>query len=447
MRFLKFPKNQITILTKTTKTLVVKEMQPVRGMKDWSGDEAWKREYVMERIKSIFQKYGYEPLETPAVEYFETLSAKGGGGDEIKDEIYYFKDKADRELGLRFDLTVPTARFVASNPTMPKPYKRYSIGKVWRYDRPQAGRYREFTQADIDIFGSDKPCSDLEITMVAIDVMRSLGFKDFRIRVNNRKVLEAMVLAAGIPEDKVLDAFRAIDKLDKIGWDGITEELKERNVPNYEKLVAMIKSNDLEKIRTDLEKFDAGKQGLEELGDLLELVGEMGLEKWVNIDLTLVRGLEYYTGNVFEIQAGGQWSCGGGGRYDRLVETYKGRPTPAIGISFGVERVIQLMEENNLFPENYKPTLVYIAPVNAYKEAWEIRKKLIDLGLSCDIDLMRRKLNKQFDYAKGKGYKWMLIVGEMDVKSGVVTLKNLETREEQKIKLDELESIKQIIST
>ncbi len=420
-------------------------MQPVRGMRDWSGEEAWKREYVINIIKNIFQKYGYEPLETPAVEYFETLAAKGGGGEEIKEEIYYFKDKADRELGLRFDLTVPTARFVASNPTMPKPYKRYAIGKVWRYDRPQAGRYREFTQADIDIFGSSSIWADLEILEVAITVMKSLGFREFKIRLNNRKILEAMILASGIPEDKVLDAFRAIDKLDKIGWEGITKELKERDVPNYERLVDMIKENNIEKIRDELEKLETGKSGLEEIDRLMKLVKETGLDNWVELDLTLVRGLEYYTGNVFEIKAGGQWSCGGGGRYDKLVEVYGGRPTPAIGISFGVERVIQLMDEFGLFPKNYKPSIVYIAPIQAKKEAWEIRKRLINMGLVCDIDLMERKINKQFDYATSKGYRWFLIVGRRDLGENKVTLKDLETGKEWKINLESLEEIKQMM--
>ncbi len=420
-------------------------MQPVRGMRDWSGEEAWKREYVINIIKNIFQKYGYEPLETPAVEYFETLAAKGGGGEEIKEEIYYFKDKADRELGLRFDLTVPTARFVASNPTMPKPYKRYAIGKVWRYDRPQAGRYREFTQADIDIFGSSSIWADLEILEVAITVMKSLGFREFKIRLNNRKILEAMILASGIPEDKVLDAFRAIDKLDKIGWEGITKELKERDVPNYERLVDMIKENNIEKIRDELEKLETGKSGLEEIDRLMKLVKETGLDNWVELDLTLVRGLEYYTGNVFEIKAGGQWSCGGGGRYDKLVEVYGGRPTPAIGISFGVERVIQLMDEFGLFPKNYKPSIVYIAPIQAKKEAWKIRKRLINMGLVCDIDLMERKINKQFDYATSKGYRWFLIVGRRDLGENKVTLKDLETGKEWKINLESLEEIKQMM--
>ncbi len=422
-------------------------MQPVRGMKDWSGDEAWKREYVLERIKSVFQSYGYEPLETPAVEYFETLAAKGGGGEEIKEEIYYFKDKADRELGLRFDLTVPTARFIASNPTMPKPYKRYAIGKVWRYDRPQAGRYREFTQADIDIFGSPSLWADLEIVAVAAEVMKKLGFKNFKIRINNRKVLEAMVLASGIPENKVIDAFRAIDKLDKIGWDGITKELRAKGVPNYEKLVSIIRENNLEKIREELEKFDVGRAGLVEIDGLMKLVKDTGLEKWVELDLTLVRGLEYYTGNVFEIKAGGQWSCGGGGRYDKLVEIYGGRPTPAVGISFGVERVIQLMEDSKLFPENYRPTVVYIAPIQAKKEAWKIGQKLIGMGLACDIDLMERKLNKQFDYAKAKGYRWFLIVGKKDLEKNRITLKDLETGEEWKIDLVDLEKIRQILES
>ncbi len=421
-------------------------MQTVRGMKDWSGEEAWKREFVIGEIKKIFQRYGYEPLETPAVEYYETLAAKGGGGEEIKKEIYYFKDKADRELGLRFDLTVPTARFIASNPTMPKPYKRYAIGKVWRYDRPQAGRYREFTQADIDIFGSPSVMADLEVLDVAITVMKKLGFSEFKIRVNNRKILEALMLASGIPKEKTIDAFRAIDKLDKIGWDGITEELMKREVPNYEELVRRIRENNFEKIKPDLSNFDIGKEGIGELEKLMELAKEIGIDKWLSIDMTLVRGLEYYTGNVFEIMAGGQWACGGGGRFDKLIGMYGDRDVPAVGISFGIERVIQLMEKFNLFPDRYKPLVVYIAPIGKVKEAWKIRKRLVEMGVPADIDLMERKLNKQFDYAKAKGYKWFIIIGEKEIDEGIVTLKNLETREEVKIKLSELKRVKDFLA-
>ncbi len=420
-------------------------MQTVRGMKDWSGEEAWKREYVLGKIKKVFQMYGYEPLETPAVEYYETLAAKGGGGDEIKDEIYYFRDKADRELGLRFDMTVPTARFVASNPTMPKPYKRYTIGKVWRYDRPQAGRYREFTQADIDVFGSPSLTADLEIVDIAVNIMLNLGFKDFKVRLNNRKILEALMLASGIPKKKTVDAFRALDKLDKISWEGVEEELKSRGIPNYDSLINLIRKNDFSSVKEKLINFDVGKEGVEELEGLIEMAKSTGIDKWLLIDLTLVRGLEYYTGNVFEIMAGGEWSCGGGGRYDKLVKIYGGREIPAIGISFGIERVIQLMEKFNLFPKEIRPAIVYIAPLGNYDKAWDIRKKLAELGISCDIDLMERKLNKQFDYARAKGYKWFLIVGKKDIKEGQVTLKNLESKEETKVKLEKIAKLKEIM--
>ena len=421
-------------------------MQTVRGMKDWFGEDAWKREYVIGKIKSVFQRYGHEPFEAPAVEYFETLAVKGGGGDAVKDEIYYFKDKSDRELGLRFDMTVPAARFVASNPTLPKPFKRYIIGKVWRYDRPQAGRYREFTQADVDIFGSNSIQSDVEIVSVAVDVMKTLGFKGFKIRVNNRKVLEAIALSAGIPENKVPDAFRAMDKLDKIGWDGVKEELLSRDVPNYEKLIEIVKNNNLEVVRDELGRYDVGKTGLSEIDELLRYAEDIGFRDELKLDLTLVRGLEYYTGNVFEIQAGGQWACGGGGRYDKLIEIYGGRPTPAIGISFGVERLIQLMEEAKFFPNNYKPDTIYIAPIGNIAYAWEIRKKLMEIGIPTDMDIMGRKLGKQFDYIKTRGYRWIVVVGENEEKTGEITIKNTETREETKLKVEDLSKIKEIIN-
>ena len=195
--------------------------QTVRGMRDLGPEEMRKRQFFWDKVRGVYESYGFSRLETPALESFDLLSAKGGGGEEIRSEIYAFKDQGGRELGMRFDMTVPTARYVASDASMPKPFKRYCYGQVWRYDRPQAGRYREFTQCDIDIFGVDSAAADFEIFAATVDAFRALGFKKFVVRVNNKKLLAGLMDAAKIPDGKKLDAWRAIDKQDKIGWEGV----------------------------------------------------------------------------------------------------------------------------------------------------------------------------------------------------------------------------------
>src|SRR3989338_4101798 len=204
------------------------KFQPVKGMRDFWPGEMVKRQFVLDIIRAVREKWGFLPMDTPSVESFELLAAKGGGGESIKKEIYYFKDQGDRELGLRFDLTVPTARLIASKLDLPLPFKRYQTGKVWRYDNPQAGRYREFQQFDLDIFGAAAAEADGEIIAATCDIFGSLGFENFVIRLNNRKLIEAFVDFVGIKD--VVDVFRSIDKLDKIGEEGVSKELKAKGL-------------------------------------------------------------------------------------------------------------------------------------------------------------------------------------------------------------------------
>ncbi len=402
--------------------------QPPKGTKDFMPEEMKKLQFVLDVVRGVFEKYGFQPLETPAFESFDLLARKSG--EDIKEEIYYFKDKAGRELGLRFDLTVPMARIVASNPSLPKPFKRYQIGKVWRYDQPQAGRFREFWQADVDIVGSENMEADVECLAVACECMQKLGFKNFFIRINNRKLLQDLVLKAGISKNKILDLFRSIDKLDKIGWEGVERELKSKKIENKEIL---------EVIKKDWREIKIESEGLNELKELLEIAEIFGIKKYLKVDLSLVRGLEYYTGPVFEIMAGGKWSCGGGGRYDNLVEALGGGLIPATGISLGINRIIGLMKENGLFKLE-KEKMVYIAPVekNVKNNAIKILQELRKAGIKAEIDLMNRKLSKQLEYVNSKGILWVIIVGEKDLKEGKVTLKNMETGEEKKIKKEEI---------
>jgi histidyl-tRNA synthetase len=246
---------------------VLKEFRTLRGMRDFLPQEMIRREKVLRIIRETFESYGFEPLETPAIEYWEVLSRKCG--EDVERQIFKFKDKGGRDVGLRFDLTVPFARVVAQNPNLPKPFKRYCIARVWRYERPQTGRYREFWQADADIAGSSLPDADAEVIAVAVDALMALGLKNIEVRLNNRKILEGMALKVGVPADKVLDVFRAIDKLDKIGLEGVMKELSLRGVSREisEKLLEFISITGedmdvLEKARSLLRGSKKFKYGL-----------------------------------------------------------------------------------------------------------------------------------------------------------------------------------------
>ena len=410
--------------------------QTVRGMRDLGPKEMRKRQFFWDRVRRVYESYGFARLETPALESFDLFSAKGGGGEEIRSEIYAFKDQGGRELGMRFDMTVPTARYVASDASIPKPFKRYCYGQVWRYDRPQAGRYREFTQCDIDIFGVDSAAADFEIFAATVDAFRALGFKKFFIRVNNKKLLAGLMDAAGIPNEKKLDAWRAIDKQDKIGWDGVEKELSDRKVPNAKKVIELIKGD---KITKEIVASEVGAKGKEEMDEFLALAKASGMQKFVKIDLSLVRGLEYYTGITYEVMAGGKWSCGGGGRYDKLVRLLGGQDTPAVGISYGVDRVVQLMEEAGLFPE-LVGTKCFVAAVNdsVRQKAVEIASGLRAKGIAAETDLAGRALRKQFDYCNSRNIPYCIIVGPKELEKGEAVLRDMKTGKEKNAKLGEL---------
>ena len=398
--------------------------QPPRGTRDLLPEEAMKAQFIMDTARAVFEKWGFDPLETPAFEDFALLTAKSG--EAIKDEIYHFRDKSDRDLGLRFDFTVPLARVVASNPALPKPFKRYQMGTVWRYDRPGAGRYREFRQADVDIVGAPGAEADAEVVACACEVLQKIGISNFTVRINNRKILNSFLDKLGV---SALDVMRSVDKLLKIGEDGVSEELKSKNVEEEKitEILKFIKITDIKKITPLIDKN--GVEGLKELEDTINLIEKFGFT--ANADMSLVRGLEYYTGNVFEITREDGLTITGGGRYDNMIEMFGGKPTPATGISLGVDRLV------NLIQLDFGKTKVniYLANVNANEKCMEIARELREAGLRVDYDLMNRSLGKQLEYVNSKGIKFVIVVGEKEMKSGVVKLRNMETGIEKEIEL------------
>ncbi|MAG17924.1 MAG: histidine--tRNA ligase [Candidatus Diapherotrites archaeon] len=410
--------------------------QTVRGMRDFLPEKMKKKQFIEDFIRKVFESYGFEPLQTPIVEEFDLLSNKDSGGEAVKDEIYYFKDKGDRELGLRYDLTVPLARVVASNPSLSKPFKRYCINRVFRYDRPQAKRYREFTQADVDIIGTKSVYADFECLQVAVDVMRGLGF-DFKIVINNRKVLEELSLKMGIKENEIKEAFRSLDKLDKIGVKGVEKEFKEKGIDA--RILGQLEANSLKETQHYLKESDS----LKELETLLELSKENKLEE-VEFDLSLARGLEYYTGNVFEIKVKDGPSVGAGGRYDKLIETYGGPETPATGISFGIDRLYDYLEETLVVGAN-SDVFVAVLSEEAYSIAFQTASKIRGFGISVEIDLMQRNMKKNFEYVQKKGIEYLIVFGENELKSKKFKIKDMTSREEKEIGFDDLQKILTII--
>ncbi|MBI2084738.1 MAG: histidine--tRNA ligase [Candidatus Aenigmarchaeota archaeon] len=408
------------------------KLQPPKGTRDLLPEDATKLQKIVQICREVFEKYGFEPLVTPAFESFELLSAKGGLGEAVKDEIYYFKDKSDRELGLRFDLTMPMTRVVSSN-SLPKPFKRYAIDKVWRYDNPQAMRWREFWQADIDVVGSKSLLSDVECLAAVCEILNKLGFKVYKIRVNSRKLLQDL-LEGVVNKEKIIEVFRSIDKLDKIGFDGVEAELKKKGIkPNA--VLKILKQNDLNKIMDN--------KGKEELEELFRLAKKFGIEKRLQFDISLVRGLEYYTSIVFEVMLGAKVSCGGGGRYDNLIKAIGAQDLPATGISLGIDRVMEVMKENNLFKNENSTTSIFVANVDVLliADAIKISAELRKNGVKTQMDLMGRSFGKQMEYASNAKIPYVLIVGKKELKKKKFKLKEMKTGKQRELPLKNIISL------
>jgi histidyl-tRNA synthetase len=424
--------------------------QPPRGTRDYLPEDQMKRNWVVDTVRRVYESYGFEPLDTPAFEYMDMLRIKSG--EDILNQVYAFKDKSDRELALRFEHTASTARVVASHRELQMPFKRYIIGPTWRYERPSEKRFREFLQADVDIFGVEGSIADAEVISAAVEAFSRLGFKDYVIYLSDRRVLKSIVELAGIPPDRSLEAIRAVDKIKKIGRDGVIEEL--RSISPYEeasiKLLDLIglKGDNLEVIgsaKRMLKEYPDGIKGCEALEELIRYAEAFGFAKYIEVDLSLARGLDYYTGPIFEVFAKGYEeysSLAGGGRYDEIVELFGGEPTPATGVSFGVDRVTVVLEAKGAFKGLPLGAEVYVAPVNEVVklDAIRITQTLRNAGFSTVIDMMGRRLSKQFEYADKKKIPVVVVVGEKDLAGGEVTVRDMKTGDQAKVKVSELVS-------
>ena len=434
---------------------MAKTFETPKGTRDFLPDEMRVRSAVFARLQRAFRLFGFDELDTPAFEYLEVLTLKAGPAAER--EIYSFTDKGDRRLGLRFDLTSSTGRLAAAHPELKRPIYRYQIGKVWRYDRPAAGRYREFYQADADILGSYSMDCEVDLILLATTVLREFGLTDYSFVLNHRKILEAQLRQAGITPDKKADALRALDKFDKIGREAMIGEAVNYGIerPLFEAFIAQLGlSGDGTRVSDNLAylaqteaclQADAeGQKAVSELRYIVERAQQLGFSERLFIDPTLARGLDYYTGPIFEAKARVEkfqttLSFAGGGRYDDLIALYGGAPQGAVGFSFGVERLIDLLKEQaGGGAALLRPVL--IAPVGSGRsaDAEALATALRTAGIPARLSLGATAPGKHLQYAEACGIEWVVFVGEDEVKQGRYPLRQLATRTETKLSVPEL---------
>ncbi|MCE4602384.1 MAG: histidine--tRNA ligase [Desulfurococcales archaeon] len=420
--------------------------RPPRGFRDFPPDLMILRKRLLSRVESVFQRYGFDPIDTPAVEYWETLAGKYGEEAENR-LIWRFTDKwSGREYALRYDLTVPMARFVATHRDIPMPFKRYHIGPVWRHEEPQKGRYREFYQCDADIVGSPHPEADAEIVELVIDVIRELGFTSgFKVRLNDRRLLR------GIFEDElglsnaILPVYRAIDKLDKIGIDGVRSELQKIGLQEstVDKIVEIISiQGDPGKLLGEVSKRYGDNHLVRDAIKYLERIIGLVDSSSVVVDLSLVRGLDYYTGPILEVVLDKPriGSVAGGGRYDGLIGIFAGTQIPATGASIGIERIIDAGLELGLYTLKQKTVteaIVIVLDKEVYNYAWKVAKVLRKGGVKTRIDLSMSSPGVQRRKAQKLGIRLLVYVGAKEAEMGTVTIYDSISRERREVKLGE----------
>ena len=440
-----------------------------QGTRDFSATVVRKRNHIFSVIRNVFELYGFEPLETPAMENLETLTGKyGEEGDKLIfkilnnglnnekniekakagfEKILEGKNSADvTERALKYDLTIPFARYVAMNHNqLTFPFRRYQLQPVWRADRPQKGRYREFTQCDADVVGSISLLNEVELANIYHDALTTLGLTNYELRINSRKILAGLAECCG-GADKMMDITIAIDKLDKIGLDKVKEELQQRGlneeqVNTIEQYLNIAGSNDekLSAIKVLLNQSTATK-GIEEL----EYVYNQSKNTNIVIDLTLARGLNYYTGIIFEAKAPKEismGSIGGGGRYDDLTGLFGVPNIPGVGISFGVDRIYDVMEEMNLFPGDLQVSTKALFFNMGEKEsafAFGIMQQLRSKGIACELYHEETKITKQFNYAEKKHIPYVIIIGSKEMNDNNCQVKNLATGEQHAVSFEKL---------
>ena len=454
--------------TEPTKIMAQKPNIP-KGTRDFSPEEMAKRNYIFDTIRSVYALYGFQQIETPAMETLQTLMGNyGEEGDKLLFKVLnsgdYFGKITDEELlgrnhlklaarlcekGLRYDLTVPFARYVVMHrDELQLPFKRYQIQPVWRADRPQKGRYREFYQCDADVVGSDSLLNEVELMQIVDTVFTKFGIR-VQIKINNRKILTGIAETIGAA-DKIVDITVAIDKLDKIGLDKVNEELREvgiaeEAIEKLQPIIAMQGTNDekLQIIREVLSASETGLKGVEETQFILDILKQTGLNNEIQLDLTLARGLNYYTGAIFEVKAldTPMGSITGGGRYDNLTGIFGMPGLSGVGISFGADRIFDVLNTLDLYPKNAMAgTQLLFINFGEKETAYSLPvvAKARVAGIRTELFPDKAKMKKQMSYANAKQIPFVALVGENEMAEGKITLKNMTTGEQTLVTPDEL---------
>ncbi len=447
----------------------------LKGTRDILPQDMLKRNYIFDTIKSVFQKFGYQQIETPSMEKTSTLMGKyGEEGDNLIFKVMNQGEKVFKKVDLgaassknlnkfvsslseramRYDLTVPFARFVVQHQNeIAFPFKRFQVQPVWRGDRPQKGRYQEFYQCDADVVGSDSLIYEVEFVQIFDEVLSSLNIPDFTIKINNRKILTGIAQLIG-KEDQIVDLTVAIDKLDKIGKEGVVKELESKgftsqDITTIDPLFSFSGSNEskLTSLKELLKDSEEGQKGIEEMEFILSKINQVGLESAkLELDVTLARGLNYYTGAIFEVKANNVsiGSICGGGRYDDLTGLFGLKDLSGVGISFGADRIYDVLEELELFPESLKTDLDVMF-VNFGEEeldhCFELATQLRKDGFHVEVYPESAKMKKQFNYADKRGVKYVALVGANEIAAGKYQLKNMDSGEQVEVDLEGIKNL------
>ena len=416
------------------------KIQPtiLKGTRDFLPQEMMRRNAVMGIIRKTFEQFGYSPIETPIICPAETILGKyGEEGDRL---TYSFKDRGGRIIALPYDLTVPFARFVAANyQDLPIPFKRYQIQRVWRAEKPQKGRLREFYQCDIDIIGSKSLICEAEIVKMIAEVFEKLNIPNITIKANSRRLMNVILQSYGVNQSEAISTIRVIDKITKVGEESVILELQKMGINNAEKIIETLKPEDTNK--NTLKKLS--EYDLSELEEFLSYCGGLGVpEKNLQIDPTLARGLDYYTGLTFEVvsEDADFGSICAGGRYDNLCDLFSDKDFSGVGVAFGFERIMLLLEQLKLFRSSNAPSqaLVTIFDKNSVKDALQTYSKLIEAGVPAEIYFEPEKLSKQFKFADKKQIPFVLIQGPEEREKNEITIKGMQNGKQKTISVNQL---------
>lgn len=425
---------------------MIKALRTMRGMRDYLKEDKWRLEYVNSVVRDLYYKYNYEEVSTPVIESFELLASKAGS--EIREKMYVFEDKGGRTVALRPEMTAPIARLYIENlmRSAPKPVRLGYIGTCYRYDNPQRGRYREFWQAGFELFGSEYPESEAEILEIAYKLMSNLGFPDFKIRVGNIGIIRSFFTALNI-KDALQDTILGL--LDQKEFGKAEETLKQNSVSGEDiqifKEFLGVSGSDydsiLEKLGTLLAKYEVCLEELKKFSSLITLISEMEIKDKVAVDMGLARGLEYYTGFIFEIYVKDlNIAVGGGGRYDKLIELFGGEATPALGFAAGLDRLILAMSERNLFKKTPERKIL-VLPLTYDQRAYGFRvaDKIREYGYRTEVDVLRRNIKRALSHSINNNYNFIVFLGEKEMRENRVTIKNIQSGVQRTVSISEID--------